>query len=140
MQIRTLGQTGEQNVPKMRSLLSPRKRNKKGGIPLKMRRPILRLSGEKVTAQRDRLKAECFRDNEGIPHQGRHLRFYAFRRRKTSSRIYSTLPEFWDFESNRLLRKNNHPFDFAGLYSADRAKDQHRFCDIPEPAGIIAGF
>ncbi|MEA2084639.1 MAG: MBL fold metallo-hydrolase [Thermodesulfobacteriota bacterium] len=55
------------------------------------------------------------------------------------TRIYSTLSEFWDDESNRLLSKNDHPFDFAGLYSVDRAKDHHRLCGIPGPAIIIAG-
>ncbi|MEA2083925.1 MAG: MBL fold metallo-hydrolase [Thermodesulfobacteriota bacterium] len=55
------------------------------------------------------------------------------------TRIYSTLSDFWDHESKKLLRKNDHPFDFKYLYSVDRVKDHRKLLDIPGPAVIIAG-
>lgn len=53
--------------------------------------------------------------------------------------IYSSLSEFWDSESGELLDQNDHPFDFAHLYSVERFKDHLRLLDIPGPAIIIAG-
>ena len=55
------------------------------------------------------------------------------------TRIYSNLEEFWDKEARELKARDDHPFDFNGLYAVEKYQDHKKLLDIKGPAIIIAG-
>lgn len=55
------------------------------------------------------------------------------------TKIYSSLSEFWDKESQALLKEGDHPIDFKHLFSVRSYRDHQKVLTVPGPAIIIAG-
>ncbi|BCS95584.1 MBL fold hydrolase [Desulfoluna limicola] len=53
--------------------------------------------------------------------------------------IYASLSEFWDRESQALLKEGDHPIDFKTLFSVRSYRDHQKALTVPGPAIIIAG-
>ncbi|MDZ4383927.1 MAG: MBL fold metallo-hydrolase, partial [Nitrospirota bacterium] len=53
--------------------------------------------------------------------------------------IYSRLSEYWDREAKSLLRRGDHPIDFANLYAVKNYEDHRKVLEMPGPSVIIAG-
>jgi len=57
----------------------------------------------------------------------------------TITDIYSSLESFWDKDSQALMARGDHPFDFKGLYAVRKFRDHEKLLNIKGPAIIIAG-
>ncbi len=55
------------------------------------------------------------------------------------TRVYARLSEFWDTETQELLRSGDHPLDFDHLYTVDSYQNHRELLNMEGPAVIVAG-
>ncbi len=55
------------------------------------------------------------------------------------TKIYASLSDFWDQESQDLLKEGDHPIDFKTLFSVRSYRDHQKALTVPGPTIIIAG-